>query len=50
LPKSALPASLTPLLGRDAETARLHALLGRPEIRLVTITGTVRVLVGEAVN
>jgi predicted ATPase/DNA-binding CsgD family transcriptional regulator len=41
LPKSALPAELTPLLGRDPETIRLHELLCRPDgtPRLITITG-----------
>jgi predicted ATPase/DNA-binding CsgD family transcriptional regulator len=37
--KTALPASLTPLLGREQETARVSQLLSRPEVRLVTITG-----------
>ena len=41
MPKSALPAELTPLLGRDPETIRLHELLCRPggTPRLITITG-----------
>jgi predicted ATPase len=41
LPKSALPAELPPLLGRDPETIRLHELLRRPDgaPRLITITG-----------
>ncbi|MEP7355764.1 MAG: LuxR C-terminal-related transcriptional regulator [Anaerolineales bacterium] len=41
MPKSALPAELTPLLGRDAEAARLHESLRRPDgaPRLITITG-----------
>ena len=39
LPQPALPAPLTPLLGREQETTRLHQLLGRPEARLVTLTG-----------
>ena len=34
-----LPAPLTPLLGREQETATLRQLLRRPEVRLVTITG-----------
>ena len=38
-PKPAFPASLTPLIGRDAETVQLHKLLRGPEVRLVTITG-----------
>jgi predicted ATPase/DNA-binding CsgD family transcriptional regulator/Tfp pilus assembly protein PilF len=36
---SPLPAALTPLLGRDAESDQLRALLADPAIRLVTITG-----------
>lgn len=39
MPKPALPALLTPLLGRDQETIQLHEHLRRPEIRLITITG-----------
>jgi predicted ATPase/DNA-binding CsgD family transcriptional regulator len=41
MPKLALLASLTPLLGRDQEAIRLHQLLCRPDgaPRLVTITG-----------
>jgi hypothetical protein len=41
LTKSALPTELTPLLGRDPETIRLHALLCRTDgaSRLITITG-----------
>ena len=34
-----LPAPLTPLLGREQETATLRQLLRRPKVRLVTITG-----------
>jgi predicted ATPase/DNA-binding CsgD family transcriptional regulator len=34
-----LPASLTPLIGRDRETAAVAALLRRPDVRLVTLTG-----------
>ncbi len=34
-----LPAPLTPLLGREQETATLRQLLRRPGVRLVTITG-----------
>lgn len=34
-----LPVSFTSLVGRDAEVARACALLGRPEVRLVTFTG-----------
>jgi predicted ATPase/DNA-binding CsgD family transcriptional regulator len=41
LPKPALPASLTALLGREQEAIQLHQLLCRPDgaPRLVTITG-----------
>ena len=35
-----LPAALTSLIGRDAEVAALRALLERPEVRLVTVTGS----------
>ncbi len=34
-----LPAPLTPLLGREQETATLRQLLRRPEVRLITLTG-----------
>ena len=34
-----LPNLLTPLLGREQETATLRQLLRRPEVRLVTLTG-----------
>ena len=34
-----LPALLSPLLGRERETATLHKLLRRVDVRLVTITG-----------
>jgi predicted ATPase len=34
-----LPASLTPLVGRDAERATVGALLLRDDVRLVTLTG-----------
>src|SRR4051812_30410641 len=36
-PTSSLPVPLTPLIGRDAEAARVHDLLGRH--RMVTLTG-----------
>ena len=35
----ALPAPLTPLLGREQETATLRQLLRRPDVRLITLTG-----------
>jgi predicted ATPase/DNA-binding CsgD family transcriptional regulator len=35
-----LPISLTPLVGREREVAAVCALLSRPEVRLVTLTGT----------
>ena len=35
----ALPVAPTPLLGRDREVAALVALLRRPDVRLVTLTG-----------
>jgi predicted ATPase/class 3 adenylate cyclase len=34
-----LPAQPTPLIGRDRELAELEALLGRADVRLVTLTG-----------
>src|SRR6266567_114543 len=40
LPQSSLPAPLTPLVGREQEIAAVCALLWRPEVRLVTLTGT----------
>ncbi len=38
-PHLSLPVPLTPLLGRDDELAQLVALLGQPEVRLLTLTG-----------
>ena len=38
--KHTLPAHLTPLLGREQEVAAACTLLRRPEVRLVTLTGT----------
>jgi predicted ATPase/DNA-binding SARP family transcriptional activator len=35
----AFPAARTPLVGRDLEVAAVRALLGRPDTRLVTLTG-----------
>lgn len=35
-----LPAPLTPLVGREREIAAVCALLSRPQVRLVTLTGT----------
>jgi predicted ATPase/DNA-binding CsgD family transcriptional regulator len=40
LSQSRLPAPLTPLVGREQEVAAVCALLWRPEVRLVTLTGT----------
>ena len=36
---AALPVPLTPLIGREREIAAVRALLLRPEVRLVTLTG-----------
>ena len=36
---SPLPAPQTSLVGRDAERAELRELFGRPEVRLLTLTG-----------
>ena len=38
-PGSAVPVPLTPLLGRDQETATLSHLLRRPDVRLITLSG-----------
>ena len=40
VPKYNPPAHLTPLLGREQEVAAACTLLRRPEVRLVTFTGT----------
>jgi predicted ATPase/DNA-binding CsgD family transcriptional regulator len=40
LRQSSLPAPLTPLVGRERESAAVCALLHRLEVRLVTLTGT----------
>lgn len=39
LERAGLPASLTPMIGREQEIASLQELLGDPAVRLVTITG-----------
>src|SRR5215472_17527082 len=38
--QSRLPAPLTPLIGREREIHAVCTLLSRPEVRLVTLTGT----------
>src|SRR5713226_6124848 len=39
-PPNNLPAKLTPFIGREEEMAAVCTLLRRPEVRLVTLTGT----------
>jgi len=39
VPASRLPVPLTPLVGREQEFAQMMALLRRPEVRLLTLTG-----------
>ncbi|MBV9617362.1 MAG: hypothetical protein JO031_18070 [Ktedonobacteraceae bacterium] len=39
-PRYMVPTPLTPLVGRQRESAALCELLWRPEVRLVTLTGT----------
>jgi predicted ATPase/class 3 adenylate cyclase len=38
--QTSLPASVTPLVGRDRELRRLRAAILKPTVRLVTLTGT----------
>src|ERR1700736_6089747 len=38
--KQNVPALLTPLIGREQEVAAACSLLQRPEVRLLTLTGT----------
>lgn len=40
LPQHSLPTPLTPLIGREREVSAVCTLLSRPEVRLVTLTGT----------
>jgi predicted ATPase/class 3 adenylate cyclase len=37
--QTSLPVPATPLIGRDADLEHVRAILGRPEVRLVTLTG-----------
>ena len=38
-PRAGLPGQLTPIVGRETEIAAIVALIRRPQIRLVTLTG-----------
>jgi predicted ATPase/DNA-binding SARP family transcriptional activator len=38
-PPHNLPLPATPFVGREAQLAEVHELLGRPELRLLTLTG-----------
>jgi predicted ATPase len=38
--QTSLPVPMTPLIGRDHDVQQLHAALGEPAVRLVTLTGT----------
>src|SRR5918998_3357097 len=40
VPSSALPVPPTPLVGRERNLEEIETLLGRPEARLLTLTGT----------
>ena len=40
VPSSTLPVSPTPLVGRERNLEEIKTLLGRPETRLLTLTGT----------
>ena len=40
LPKSPLPVSLTPLIGREYDVRTVSKLLRRSDVRLLTLTGT----------
>jgi transcriptional regulator with XRE-family HTH domain len=40
LPEPTLPLAPTPLVGRERDLEEVKAFLGRPEVRLLTLTGT----------